>query len=68
MMNYLLGVRNYLNNYFAMYTRLTRSVYGWYSHPPTQWGYELLKNYFVLYARMTCSDLRVEQASPAYSG
>ena len=22
---FLLGVRNYLNNYFAMYTRLTRS-------------------------------------------
>ena len=22
---HLLGVRNYLNNYFAMYTRLTRS-------------------------------------------
>ena len=24
----LLGVRNYLNNYFAIYTRLTRSLIG----------------------------------------
>ena len=34
----LLCVRNYFNNYFATYTRLTTREYAWNSHPPPTLG------------------------------
>ena len=43
----LLGVRNYLNNYFAMYTRLTRLEYVRNSHPRLLEVRDYLNIYFV---------------------
>ena len=39
----LLGIKNYLNNYLAMYTRLTRSHIRVEIYPPATWGSELFK-------------------------
>ena len=36
--SHLLGVRHYLNNYFAMYKRLRALVFAWTSHPPPTCG------------------------------
>ena len=40
---WLLGVRNTLNNYFAMYKRLRAPIFAWNSHPPPTWCEELFK-------------------------
>ena len=78
----LLGVRNYINNYLAMYKRLTASkrifchVYASDALPytsgirtPRLLGVKsYLNNYFPIYKRLTGSRIRVELASPAYLG
>ena len=53
----LLGVTNYLNNYFAMYARLTRSRIR-----------VVLASSDYLYARLTSSRIRVELYPPATYG
>ena len=59
----LLGVRNYLNNYFAMYKRLTRSrvlrLLGVRNY---------LNNYFAMYTRPTRFPIHTDRASPTYLG
>ena len=63
----LLGVRNYLNNYFSMYTRLTRLPYT----PETRISHILgfrnyLNNYFSMYTSLTRSYIHADLASPTY--
>ena len=64
----LLGVRNYLNNYFAMYKHLTRSrVQVELATLPNRVR-NYLNNYCTKYRALTCSSIRVELACPAYLG
>ena len=64
----LLGIWNYFNNYFAMYTRLTRSRIGVELASPLLLGVRnYLNNYFAKYYRLTCSRIRVELTSAAYN-
>ena len=64
----LLGVWNYLNNYFAMYTRLTLP-YTRGTRICRLLGFKnYLNNYTAMYARLTRSCILVELASPAYLG
>ena len=67
----LLGVRNYLKNYFAMYTRLTRSSVRVELAPPPPPLLEV-KNYsnnnFALYTSSRHSSECAELVSPAYMG
>ena len=56
----LLWVKNYLNNYFVMYTRLTGSrILVWNSPPPST---------FAMCTCLTRFRIRVEIASSAYLG
>ena len=65
----LLGLRNYLDNYFAMYKRLPRSFIQVEHATPRLLGVKnYLNNYFAMYKRLTLSCIRVELASPAYLG
>ena len=64
----LRGVLNYLNNFFAMYTRLRTPVYAWNSHFPPTWFRNYLNNYFAMYKRLTRSRVHVELASFVYLG
>ena len=59
----LLGVRNYLNNYFVIYKRLTRSRVLRLLRVRNY-----LNNYFAMYKCLTLSRIRVKLASPAYLG
>ena len=61
----LLGVRYYLNNYYAMYTCLKRSRISEETRIPRQLGVSNYSNdYFALSERLTRSRIRVELASP----
>ena len=64
----LLGVTNYLNNYFAMYTRLTLPYTRGTRIPHLLEFKNYLNNYYAMYKRLTRSRIRVELASPAYLG
>ena len=58
----LLEVRNYLNNYFAMYTRLTRSRI---RVDPGLFGVRnYLNNYFAMYTRPTRARISAVLAPP----
>ena len=46
---HLLGVKNYLNNYFAMYTRLTRSHLHADLASPTYFWLRIIKIIILLY-------------------
>ena len=64
----LLGVRNYLNNYFAMYTRLT-FPYTRGSRIPRLLGVRnYLNNDFAMYTRLTRSNIHAGLPSPTYLG
>ena len=64
---HLHGVRNYLNNYFAMYKRLTRSRIRVVLTSPTYLGVRnYLNNEFAIYTRLTCSHIHADLASPNY--
>ena len=65
----LLRVRNYLNNYFALYKRLTRSRIHADLAFPAYLGFGII--YIIIlamYTRLTRSRIRVELVSPAYLG
>ena len=63
----LLGVRNYLKNYFAIYIHSDALLYTRGSRNPRLLGVrDYLKNYFVMYNRLKISRIRVELISPAF--
>ena len=63
----LLGARYYLNNYFAMYTRLTCSrIQVEHASPACLRVRNYLNNYFANYTRVKHSHICVEFALPAY--
>ena len=65
----LLEVRIYLNNYFPMYTGLTRFPYTCETRiTRLLWERNYLNNYFPTYMRLTRSCICVELVSPAYLG
>ena len=64
----LLGVRNYLNNYFAMYTRLTLPYTRGTRIPHLLGLGNYLNNYFAMYNRLPRSCIQAELATPAYLG
>ena len=60
----LLGVRNYSNNYFAMYTRLAGSRIRVELASSTYLGVRnYLNNYLAMYIRLARSRIRMELAS-----
>ena len=61
----LLGVKDYLNNYFAMYKRLTSSHIYVELASLTYLGLGIFE--IIMYTRLTTSRIRVEVASPAYT-
>ena len=63
-----LGVRNCLNNYFSMYTRLTLP-YTCGTGILHKLGFKnYINNYFTMYKRLPRSCIQVELATPAYLG
>ena len=65
----LLGVRYYLNNYFANYTHVKHSLIRVELAFPAYWGSRnYVINYFAMYKRLMHSRRLVEHASPAYLG
>ena len=65
----LFVVRNYLNHYLAMYTRLTRFHIHANRASPTILGFKkYLSNYYAMYKRLTRSRISGEFACPAYLG
>ena len=66
----VLGVKNYLNNYFTVCKRLTRSrIHDELASPLPLLGIRnYLNTYFAMYKRLTHSRIRVELASPVYMG
>ena len=61
----LLGIRNYLNNYFAMYKRLTHSRIRVVLTSPAYLGVRnYLNNYFAMSTRLTRSYIHADLASP----
>ena len=62
----LLGVRNYLDNYFT-YKHLDEQTYtGGTRIPRLLWVKNYLNDYFTIYNRLTRSRIRVKHASPVY--
>ena len=64
----LLGVRDYVNNYFAMFTRLTLTYTRGTRIPHLPGFKNYLSNYYAMYKRLMRSRIRVELASTAYLG
>ena len=62
----LFGFWNYLNNYYVMYKRLTRSRIRVELASPLLGVRNYLNNYFANYTRMTRSGIRMKFRSPAY--
>ena len=62
----ILGIRNYLKNYFAMYKRLTRSRIQVELTSPPAWSYKLFEKLFFMYKLLTHSRIRVQLASRVY--
>ena len=65
----LLGMKNYLNNYFVMYKTSDALPNMRGTHLRRLLGVgNYLNNYFFMYTRLTRARIRVDLASPAYLG